>query len=78
MYRPESLAKEGFIHFSLEEQWPVTRERFYKDKDDLVLMTVDPQRLKAPLKLEEGEPGQLFPHLYGELNLDAVVSTRRV
>jgi uncharacterized protein (DUF952 family) len=26
------------------------------------------------LRYEEGEPGQLFPHLYGPLNLDAVTA----
>ncbi len=45
---------------------------------DLLLLKIDPNKLKAPLKLEEGQPGELFPHLYGELNLDAVVGFQRV
>jgi uncharacterized protein (DUF952 family) len=42
---------------------------------DLVLLCVVVQRLRAPLRYEPGEPDgdELFPHLYGPLNPDAVV-----
>ena len=75
-YRPESLEREGFIHLSLEHQWPRTRERYYAGVSDLMLLEIDPARITAPVQHEEGEPGELFPHLYGELNLDAVIKTQ--
>jgi uncharacterized protein (DUF952 family) len=42
---------------------------------DLVLLCVSVARLQAPLRYEPGEPGsdELFPHLYGPLNADAVM-----
>ena len=58
---------------STEHQWEGTRRRFYADVPGLVLLEIDPQRLGAPVRFEEGEPGEDFPHLYGELNPDAVV-----
>jgi uncharacterized protein (DUF952 family) len=42
---------------------------------DLVLLCVAADRLEAPLRYEPGDPGsdELFPHLYGPLNADAVL-----
>jgi uncharacterized protein (DUF952 family) len=42
---------------------------------DLVLLCVAVDRLAAPLRYEVGDPGsaELFPHLYGPLNAEAVV-----
>lgn len=75
-YTADSLVSEGFIHFSTAEQIIATANRFYRGQTDLVLLSIDPQKLTAALLYEESEPGQLFPHLYGPLNLDAVVETR--
>lgn len=79
-----TLAEEGFIHASEAHQWEATLERFYGDHlaagGELVLLTIDPARLTAPLVREVGNPvtGEEFPHLYGPLNVDAVVATRRL
>jgi uncharacterized protein (DUF952 family) len=78
-YAPTSLRDEGFIHCSNIAQVIDTANRFYRGQDDLVLLHIDESRLKAELKSEapamkHGESsGELFPHLYGELNADAVV-----
>ena len=78
-YAPASLRDEGFIHCSTIAQVIDTANRFYRGQDDLVLLLIDESRLKAELKHEapaivHGESaGELFPHLYGELNVDAVV-----
>ncbi len=46
----------------------------YRGVPDLVLLVVDPSQLKAELRYEQPEPeAPLFPHLYGPLNVDAVV-----
>jgi uncharacterized protein (DUF952 family) len=77
--RGASLAEVGFVHLSTADQWPKVLERFYGGHDgELLLLTVDPRRLTAPLRWE-GAPsnaGEPFPHLYGPLDLDAVVAAR--
>jgi uncharacterized protein (DUF952 family) len=71
-----TLEQEGFIHASREDQWRATKQRFYADvPEELVLLEVDPARLTAELRVEEvPEAGEEFPHIYGPLNLDAVVA----
>jgi uncharacterized protein (DUF952 family) len=81
-YIAPSLATEGFIHFSTDKQAIHVANAFYRGHSDLVLLVVDESRLKPELKWEApaGPPADtiseadLFPHLYGPLNLDAVTS----
>lgn len=81
-YIAPSLATEGFIHFSTDKQALHVANAFYHGRSDLVLLVVDESRLKPELKWEApaGPPADniseadLFPHLYGPLNLDAVAS----
>lgn len=75
-YSPASLGAEGFIHLSTAAQVLWVANRFYRGRAGLVLLVVDPTRLTADLRYEESEPGQHFPHLYGPLNLDAVVAVQ--
>jgi uncharacterized protein (DUF952 family) len=78
-YAPESLRADGFIHCSTVAQVIDTANRFYRGQRDLVVLHIDEARLTAKLTFEapsgaHGETaGELFPHLYGELNVDAVV-----
>lgn len=82
-YRAESLETEGFIHFSERHQILDVANAFYRGKSGLVLLVVEPSRLKAELRYEapvhpsasSSAPGpqNRFPHLYGPLNMDAVV-----
>lgn len=71
-YRADSLASEGFIHCSFAEQLAWAANRFYADAEDLLLLHVDPERLTSPLREEPCETGEIFPHIYGPLNRDAV------
>lgn len=71
-YRAASLSSEGFIHFSTRRQVPRTLVKFYAGRTGLALLCVATARLKAELRYEEAD-GQAFPHLYGPLNLDAVI-----
>ena len=77
--RGRTLAEEGFIHCSDEAQWPVARRSFYGDvATHLVLLEIDPDRLAAPVVREVGNPatGEHFPHVYGPIEVSAVVATR--
>ncbi len=69
---PVDLA-DGFIHFSAAEQVEETARRHFAGQTDLVLVTVDPDKLVDALKWEPSRGGALFPHLYGALPTDAVV-----
>ncbi len=71
-YRAASLATEGFIHTSCPEQVLQVANRFYRDTPDLLLLWIDPQRLQAPLRYEASD-GEIYPHIYGSLNLDSVM-----
>ena len=69
-----SLAIEGFIHNSTEAQVSGVLEKFYKGKTDLLLMHIDESKLTAELKYELAPSvNELFPHVFGNINLDAVV-----
>lgn len=75
-YEPASLKKEGFIHFSKTDQILKVANSFYKGNSDLIILKVDPEKLKHELKmeppLEAPMSGILFPHLYGPLEIEAV------
>ena len=82
-YRAASLDGEGFIHASRPGQIAAVASAFYRGQPDLVLLWINPARLQAELRWERGvppQPGdspvdeQLFPHIYGPLNLEAVLT----
>ncbi len=75
-YQADSLHSEGFIHLSTRAQWPRVRRERFAGVSDLVLLEVDPSKLRWELRWE-GDP-EPFPHLYGPLNLEAVVSVAGV
>lgn len=73
-YRRDDLATEGFLHASRPDQLPWVAETFYEGQTGLVVLRVDTEMLTSSLKWET-PPGMddVFPHLYGPLNLDAVI-----
>ncbi|WP_420146988.1 DUF952 domain-containing protein [Spirosoma sp.] len=72
-YKAASLQTEGFIHLSQKEQVNGTLNRYYQNTPNLLLLHVDANRLKHELKYEASTNNELFPHLYGPLNKDAIV-----
>jgi uncharacterized protein (DUF952 family) len=81
VYGADSLSTEGFIHCSQASQIVDVANTFYRGQQGLVLLVIDPSMLKSELKWEPpAEPvpaharaGELFPHIYGPLNLEAVI-----
>lgn len=73
-YAPQAFATEGFVHCCWPQQLAGVLSRYFRGRDDLVLLTLDAQRLTAPLR-EEAPPGgvERFPHVYGPLPWAAVV-----
>jgi uncharacterized protein (DUF952 family) len=76
--RTPSLDLDGFIHLSAPAQVHLPANRLFGDVDDVVLLWLEPDRLGAPVKWEPGVPGDpesmLFPHLYGPLPAEAVIT----
>ncbi len=64
-----SLDEEGFIHCSFRDQVQGVADRFYRGLTDIVLLTIDTERLQAEVRTENG-----YPHIYGPLPVDAVVA----
>ncbi|MEM8951413.1 MAG: DUF952 domain-containing protein [Pseudomonadota bacterium] len=70
---PVDLA-DGYIHFSTAEQAAETAAKHFADQSDLLLVTVKADALGEALVYEPSRGGQLFPHLYGDLPLEAVAA----
>ncbi len=81
-YAPTSLADEGFIHTSQADQLErLKRSGLFTVDTAWVVLTIDALKVQAEIRYEPGvdPPGvttpaeELFPHIYGPLNTDAVV-----
>lgn len=76
MYEHPSLASEGFIHACLQGQIASVRKRYYADKDSLLLLHIDETLVLASIKHElAASVNDIFPHIYGKLNTNAVIKT---
>lgn len=68
--------RDGFIHFSTAEQTLGTYEKYFAGAPGLVLAAIEAEALGPGLKWEPSRGGALFPHLYGDLPLSAVLWSR--
>jgi uncharacterized protein (DUF952 family) len=74
VYAPEAFPAEGFIHCSTQDQVIQVANIRFRGQTGLVLLSIDTNKVTAPIVYENLEGGQqMFPHIYGELNIDAVV-----
>lgn len=79
VYTADSLATEGFIHCSTEDQVAGVLERYYQGQKGLVRLTIQRNKVERPLIFElAGSINEVFPHIHGPLNLDAVVAVNPV
>jgi uncharacterized protein (DUF952 family) len=74
MYSADSLVNEGFIHCSSAGQILRVANAFYASQHGLVILGIDRSQLKPEIRWEPGtdKADELFPHIYGPLNLNAV------
>ncbi len=75
IYRSNTLDSEGFIHCSTVAQAIGSANRFFKDRTDLVILKIDVDRVTPEIRYEGADSNNLFPHIYGELNIDAVIGS---
>ncbi len=74
LYEPDSLEEEGFIHCSNGNQIQEVANRYYKGKEDIMLIVIDVASLEPDVKLETpGDSDQKYPHIKGPLNIDAII-----
>lgn len=64
--------RDGYIHLSTAEQAPETLRLHFHGRDDLMILQLVSEELGDALKWEEARGGQLFPHLYGPLEVAKV------
>lgn len=76
--RDRTLEEEGFIHCSYAHQVAHVVGTYFRDVDGLLVLVIDPQRVKAEIREESAGGEERFPHIYGPLNLEAVIETRPV
>ncbi|KAA5606094.1 DUF952 domain-containing protein [Roseospira marina] len=66
--------RDGFVHLSAADQVEETARRHYADVRPLILVAVDTARVVGDLRWERSRDGAAFPHLYGSIPLEAVLS----
>jgi uncharacterized protein (DUF952 family) len=77
-YIAPSLAIEGFIHCSTQEQVAAVVQRYYAAETELLLLLIDENLLVNPLKWELSPSiNESFPHVYGAINLNAIVQVEK-
>lgn len=78
-YEADTLVNEGFMHCSTADQVPGVLERYYKGMTGLVKLTIQKEKVERPLVFElAGSINEVFPHIHGTLNLDAVVAVNPI
>lgn len=71
-YRTSSLNDEGFIHCSTLDQVMEVAERLFSGRTDVVVLEIPEQSLPVMVKYEVAPNGKTYPHIYGEIPLEAV------
>ena len=78
-YKPVNFEQDGFIHCSVEKQIPGVLDRFYKGQTGLVKLKIEKEKVQRPVLFELAiDLDELFPHIYGALNLDSVVEVTAI
>ncbi|MFT3702504.1 MAG: DUF952 domain-containing protein [Agriterribacter sp.] len=78
-YESDALKEEGFIHCSEERQLNGVLHRYFSGKSDLVKLRIDTNRLTSQLIYDWSNAIEdTFPHVYGNINLDAITGVEKV
>ena len=74
-YGEDSIKTEGFIHASDVQNFHKVAPNFANVTEPMVLLYIDPKKVEPTIKWEDLDNcGTQYPHIYGSLNLDSVVS----
>ena len=69
---------DGYIHLSCGSQVAATLDKHFSGMEGLMLVAVDLSWLGDSLRWEPARGGELFPHIYGRLPMEAVVAVATV
>ena len=72
-YRAASLLTEGFIHCSNKDQLGRVANLFYANCAELWVLGIRVESLTSEVRDEDPGTGELFPHVYGPINREAVI-----
>lgn len=70
-YNPPSLETEGFIHCCLDKQFKHVLGNYFKTAKEVYVLKIHVPSLKVEMYIEPVE-NQFFPHIYGEIDGDAI------
>lgn len=76
LYRAKSLETEGFIHCSFADQLAGVIKRYYKGEKRLIILEIDTERLMSRMIKEPSTNNEIYPHIYGPINRDAIVGIK--
>ena len=77
LYRASSLESEGFIHCSFSEQLDAVIERYYSGAAKIVVLEIETDELMSRVLNEASTGNEIYPHIYGPINRDAIVGVTR-
>ena len=77
LYRAKSLETEGFIHCSFSAQLNGVIERYYAGEPEVVVLEIETDALMSRVVNEPSTANEIYPHIYGPINRDAIVSVRK-
>ena len=75
-YEAESLQTENFIHCSYAEQLDAVLDRYYTDAGKVLIMELETEKLTSKLVEEPSTGGEIYPHIYGKINREAIVEIK--
>ncbi|OGD45627.1 hypothetical protein A3K70_00800 [Candidatus Bathyarchaeota archaeon RBG_16_48_13] len=73
VYRGDTLDSEGFVHCSTSKQIVKVANTLFRSQKGLVLLSIETGRVQSEIRYEGAEGSELYPHIYGPLNINAVV-----
>ncbi|MGI8788606.1 MAG: DUF952 domain-containing protein [Pyrinomonadaceae bacterium] len=72
-YEAESLRRENFIHCSFETQLEAVLQRYYKGAKKVLILEIETEKLTSKFVEEPSTNNEIYPHIYGKINTDAIV-----
>jgi uncharacterized protein (DUF952 family) len=73
VYRGDTLDSQGFIHCSTSQQIVKVANHLFRAQRGLVLLWIATNKVQSQIRYEGAGDGELYPYIYGPLNIDAVV-----